>query len=37
MMTNSDKVCNFMVPIVVYPVEGEVEALANTGTQIRQV
>ena len=34
MMTNIEKMCNFIAPIVVYPGEGELEALAQAGMRV---
>ena len=31
MMTNIEKMCNFIAPVIVYPGEGELEALADGG------
>jgi butyrate kinase len=34
MMTKIEKLCNFIAPIVVYPGEGELEALAQAGMRV---
>ena len=34
MMTIIEKMCNFMAPVVVYPGEGELEALAEAGARV---
>lgn len=34
MMTNIEKMCNFIAPVVVYPGEGEMEALALAGMRV---
>ena len=34
MMTNIEKLCNFIAPVTVYPGEGELEALALAGMRV---
>ena len=34
MMTDIEKMCNFIAPVIVYPGEGELEALAIAGMSV---
>jgi butyrate kinase len=34
MMTNITKMCNFIAPVIVYPGENELDALAEAGSRI---
>ena len=34
MMTNIEKMCSFIAPVVVYPGEEELEALAAAGSRV---